>query len=210
MYFNRIKKAVLHILVIIMVLSVFEITPFTLNTYAAEKKATESNYEKWMDTCDTMLKNLKKGGFRYSNSGVKSSYRRAKSSRRVCNCALFVSWCLQEYGATNTGDTFYIRGGSIRKHFSWNSRKVKVMRVYKSPSSAKLQPGDVCCWAGVPHVNIYAGKTRNGTKLWYDGGKVSTRGNSNGSRYTKTGKKALGYLNHRKISFIIRIKNLDD
>ena len=210
MYFNRIKIAVLHILVIVMVLSVFEITPFTLNTYAAETEEAESNYDKWMDTCDTMLKNLKKKGFRYSNSGTKSTYRRAKSSGKKCNCALYVSWCLQEYGATDSGDTFYIRGGRIRKRFGWNSKKVKVMRVYRRPSSAKLQPGDVCCWAGVPHVNIYAGKSSSGKKLWYDGGKISTRGNSNGSRYTKTGKKALGYLNHRRISYIIRIKDLDD
>ena len=210
MYFNRIKKAVLHILVIIMILSVYEITPVTVNANETEKTEAESNYDRWMDTCDTMLKNLKKKGFRYSNYGTKSSYKKAKSSRRVCNCALYVSWCLQEYGATDQGDTFYIRGGGIRKRFSWNKKKVKVMRVYKRASSAKLQPGDVCCWAGVPHVNIYAGKSSSGKKLWYDGGKVATRGNHNGSRYSKTGKRALGYLNHRRISYIIRIKDLDD
>lgn len=208
MYFYRIKKAVLHILVIIMVVSAFQITPFTLTADAAGAPGTQSNYERWMDTCDTMLKNLKRGGFRYSNSGTKSSYRAAKSSRRRCNCALYVSWCLQEYGVTDIGDTFYIRGGGIRKRFSWDKSKVKVMHIYRSPSAANLQPGDVCCWAGVPHVNIYAGKSRSGERLWYDGGKVSTRGNSNGSRYTDTGRKSLGYLNHRKISYIIRIKDL--
>ena len=170
---------------------------------------TPSNYDRWMGVCDQMLRNLKKYKFRYGNHGTKGTFAQAVNSKRRTNCALYVSWCLQQYGVTQPGDRFYVKGsGKMKKNFRWDSSKVSVYRVYRRCSSTKLQPGDVVCWSGSAHANIYAGKSASGEKLWYDGGKVATRGNRNGARYTKTGKKALGYLNHRKISYIVRIKDL--
>lgn len=172
-------------------------------------KMNVKNYNRWMKTCQTMLTNMKKYKFRYSNSGIKSYYKKAVRSARKTNCANYVSWCLQEYGALKRGKTFYVSSsGKIRKNFgSWGS-KVKLIKVYKKCTSVKLQPGDVVCWKSASHVNVYAGRSKSGKRLWYDGGKVSTASNSNGSRYTNTKKRYYGYLNSRKISYIIRIKNL--
>ena len=197
------KQTAALMLAIIMAFSVFYIEP--VHTEAATV-TTQSNYDRWMDVCSTMLKNLKKYHFRYSNSGGKDTFKSAKKSSRKTNCALFVSWCLQEYGAVPKGTTFYTTGsGRIRKSNNFG-KKDKIIRVHRKCSNVKLKPGDICCWNA--HVNIYAGKSSSGKKLWYDGGKISTASNSNGSRYTHTSKHSYGYLNGRTISYIIRIKDL--
>ncbi len=168
-----------------------------------------SNLSRWMDVCGDMLSNLKKYKFHYSNSRTKHTFSAAVRKSRRANCSLYVSWCLQQYGAIKKGQTFYVLGsGSIHKNFSKWGSKVKLIRVYKRCSRAKLQPGDVVCWQGSAHSNIYAGRNSSGKRVWFDGGKVATKGNSAGSRYSHTGKRSLGYLNNRTISYIIRIKNV--
>lgn len=171
--------------------------------------STSENYKEWMDVCHTMLVNFKKHHFKYGTS-AKSSYKSAVKHKRRADCAHYVSWCLQEYGILDKGDTFYVKSsGSIRKKgFKSFGSKVKVIRMNKRCSSAHLEPGDVVCWKNPGHLNIYVGRSSSGKRLWYDGGKVSTKNNKNGSRYTKTSAKSLGYLNKRKISYVIRIKNL--
>ncbi len=191
-------------LAFVMAFGVFCIKPAQVE--AAQKTVEKDNTQEWLDTCNDMLKNLKKYKFRYSNSGAGSTFTKAKKGRRKCNCATYVSWCLQEFGAIKRGTTFYTSGsGSIRKSGHFGS-KVKVIKKYKKPKYCKLQPGDVCCWKA--HVNIYAGRSKSGKMLWYDGGKVSTASNSNGSRYTHTSAHSYGYLNGRTVSYVIRIKNL--
>lgn len=175
----------------------------------AEKKDRETNLDRWLDVCETIGDNLKKRHFIYSNSRTKSTYKAALSRRKRSNCALYVSWCLQEYGALKSGQTFYVRGsGSIRKNFrKWGS-KVKVIRVNKRCPSANLQAGDVVCWSGLAHVNVYAGKNKDGDRLWYDAGKAATYSGRSGSRYENVGAKQLSYLNSKRISYIIRIKDV--
>ena len=156
-----------------------------------------------------MGKNLKKKKFKYSNSGTRSTYKGALSSGKKSNCALYVSWCLQQYGALKKGRTFYVRSsGSLKKNFSKWGKKVKVIRVNKICSSADLQKGDVVCWAGIAHCNIYAGRNSSGDRLWYDAGKSATYSGRSGSRFENVGAKTQGYLDSKRISYIIRIKNL--
>ncbi len=206
-------RAALFTLALSLAFGMFFVEPAFVQAETAEKEEVqeeESNYDRWMDVCDTMLKNLKKYRFRYGNNGVKSTYKQGKARGRRCNCALYVSWCLQQYGAIDFGDKFYVKGsGKLWRNFRWDSDKVKVIRVYKRCSSTKLKPGDVVCWSGTAHANIYAGRSKSGKRLWYDGGKVATRGNHRGSRYSKTGKQAYGYLNRRRISYVIRIKDVN-
>lgn len=179
------------------------------SVFAAKTPQKETNLERWLNICETMGDNLHKKRFRYSNSGTRPTYKRALSSGRKSNCALYVSWCLQEYGALKKGQTFYVKGsGSIKKNFSKWGKKVRVIRVYKRCRSTKLRPGDVVCWSGTAHACIYAGRNKSGERIWYDGGKVATYGNSSGSRYKNFKVRHLGYLDGRKISYVIRIKNL--
>lgn len=203
LHFSRLIRT----LTILMAFSLLFIEPASV--LAAEKNAEQTNLERWLDVCETMGDNLHKKKFKYSNHGTRSTYKRALSSGRKSNCALYVSWCLQEYGALKKGQTFYVKGsGSIRKNFNSWGKKVKVIRVYKRCSSTKLRPGDVVCWAGTAHACIYAGRNSKGDRLWYDGGKVATYSNRSGSRYKNFGVRQLGYLNRRKISYVIRIKDL--
>lgn len=174
----------------------------------AQAHAEESdNMDRWMSVCQKMADNIEKKHFVYGNGGIKKTYSSAVRSRRRSNCALYVSWCLQEYGALKSGQTFYYTG-SIHKNFSHWSSKVKVIRVNKRASRVNLQKGDIVLWRGMRHVNIYAGKSSSGKRLWYDCGKGSTYSHHSGSRFKNIGKKSLGYLNSKRVGYIIRIKNL--
>ena len=81
-------------------------------------------------------------------------------------------------------------------------------RVNKRASRVNLKKGDVVLWNSMGHTNIYAGKNSSGERLWYDAGKSATYGHHSGSRFANIGKKTQGYLNSKKISYIIRIKGL--
>ena len=178
-------------------------------TQAAEVES--ANMARWMSICDNMASNIEKKHFVYSNSSTKKTYRAAAKKRRRSNCALYVSWCLQQYGAFKSGQTIYIRRGSshIKKNFSrWNKKKVQVIRVNKRASRVKLKKGDVVLWNSIGHTNIYAGENSSGDRLWYDAGKSATYGHHSGSRFENIGKKTQGFLNSKKISYIIRIKGL--
>ena len=179
------------------------------NSGKSSKKSENTNLNRWLKICENMGKNLKKKKFKYSNSGTRSTYKGALSSGKKSNCALYVSWCLQQYGALKKGRTFYVRSsGSLKKNFSKWGKKVKVIRVNKICSSADLQKGDVVCWAGIAHCNIYAGRNSSGDRLWYDAGKSATYSGRSGSRFENVGAKTQGYLDSKRISYIIRIKNL--
>ena len=168
------------------------------------------NLNRFYAVCTNIGKVMAAKHFTYSNGGVAKSFKTALAKgKRHCNCARYVNWCLQEYGAISRGKTFYaVDGGGIHKSFKHWGNKVKIIRVYKSPKRAHLKEGDVCFWDGVPHLCIYAGKNAKGKTMWFDGGKVATRSNSEGSRYKKYGRRHLGYLDHRTVSYVIRIKDL--
>lgn len=174
-----------------------------------KQKRSDENLTRWMDTCEKVGKNLRKKKFRYGNRGTRSTYSSALSNGKRSNCALYVSWCLQEYGALKKGRTFYVRrSGSIKKNFKRWGRKVKVIRVNSDCSSANLQKGDVVCWSGIGHCNIYAGTNSSGDRLWFDAGKSATYSGRSGSRYENVGAKTQSYLDSRHISYIVRIKGI--
>lgn len=195
-----------------------KITVDAANTGSATQRAAAYQKERlrrarvsrWYAVCTNVGRIMAKKNFRYSNGGVSKSFRTAlKKGKKRCNCARYVSWCLQEYGAISRKKTFYANeGGGINKSFKSWGKKVSVHRVYRSPARAGLKEGDICFWDGVPHVCIYAGRSASGRTLWFDGGKVATRSNSEGSTYSKYGRRHLGYLDGRTISYIVRIRDL--
>ena len=152
--------------------------------------ADSAKMARWMSICSSMADNIEKKHFVYSNGGTARTYNSAVKRSRRSNCALYVSWCLQKYGALGSGQTFYIRRGSssIRKNFGhWKKKKVQVIRVNKRASRVNLKKGE---------------------RLWFDAGKAATYGHHSGSRFNNIGKKTQGYLNSKTVSYIIRIKGL--
>lgn len=166
-------------------------------------ESNASRADNWISTCIEVGRRLDSKNFRYGNSSTKKNYNKALSTNRRSNCALFVSWCLQEHDILKKNQVFYVRkNGSIKKNFSsW--RNASVLRVYNKRNKVRLQEGDIVCWKGIAHVNVYAGNN-----MWIDGGKVSTYRNKTGSKYHNARKeKKLNYLNKKTISYIIRIKS---
>ena len=171
-----------------------------------EEELDAQKLQEWYDVCTEVGKILKKKGFRYSNGGTKKTLAKAIKKGKKCNCALYVSWCLQEYGAIKEGKCFYVKkSGKLSKSLGSG---VKVIRYYKKAKKINLKPGDVVCFT-TPHACIYAGKNSKGKRLWFDQGKVATRGNRNGAKYKSYGMRTENYLNNRKVSYVIRIKDFN-
>ena len=217
---HHIKKDILHGILVIMLtvgflcpVSAFAAkNPVHTAASTAGKKSSGTNspgLSAWLKVCRTMGINLNKKGFRYSYSVPADSYKEALAGKRKTNCAKYVSWCLQEYGALEKGQTFYVRGGKIKKGFKeFDSTKVSVIKVYRECFAADLKPGDVVCWAGKPHTCIYAGRNSSGRRTWFDAGRQNTYGKHKGSRFKKITASPSRHLERRTVGYIIRIKGL--
>lgn len=171
-------------------------------------------YEDWKHSLDRVAENLDKGGFRYSVNGGKGSYRRSKETRRVTNCALYVSWALQDAGIIKKGQVFWIdKGGAIRgkrKTCITKNSKLKVLHPHKKAKHAGLKKGDICGWDSHIHTAVYAGRDSKGRTLWYSAGRDGGV-KKNGKWYFKAGKtkaKVRAARYDGKIATVIRIRNL--
>lgn len=171
-------------------------------------------YEDWKHSLDRVAENLDKNGFRYSVNGGKGSYRRSKETRRVTNCALYVSWALQDAGIIKKGQVFWIdKGGAIRgkrKSCITKNSKLKVLHPHKKAKHAGLKKGDICGWDSHIHTAVYAGRDAKGRTLWYSAGRDGGV-KKNGKWYFKAGKtkaKVRAARYDGKIATVIRIRNL--
>lgn len=171
-------------------------------------------YEDWKHSLDRVAENLDKDGFRYSVNGGKGTYRRSKETRRVTNCALYVSWALQDAGIIKKGQVFWIdKGGAIRgkrKTCITKNSKLKVLHPHKKAKHAGLKKGDICGWDSHIHTAVYAGRDSKGRTLWYSAGRDGGV-KKNGKWYFKAGKtkaKVRAARYDGKIATVIRIRNL--
>lgn len=171
-------------------------------------------YEEWKHSLDRVAENLDKDGFRYSVNGGKGTYRRSKETRRVTNCALYVSWALQDAGIIKKGQVFWIdKGGAIRgkrKTCITKNSKLKVLHPHKKAKHAGLKKGDICGWDSHIHTAVYAGRDSKGRTLWYSAGRDGGV-KKNGKWYFKAGKtkaKVRAARYDGKIATVIRIRNL--
>ena len=111
------------------------------------------------------------GNWRYSNSGLKGNFTDARKSRHATNCALAISWCMQEFGTLKKNQNLYADwDGNIHCSSAVRKRIEKYYDVInvggkRNANGVNLKPGDICVWN--IHVNVYAGK-ENGKKVWYD------------------------------------------
>lgn len=171
-------------------------------------------YEDWKHSLDRVAENLEKDGFHYSVNGGKGSYRKSKEKRRVTNCAIYVSWALQDAGIIKKGQVFWIdKGGAIRgkrKTCITKNNKLKILHPHKKAKHAGLKKGDICGWDSHIHTAVYAGRDAKGRTLWYSAGRDGGV-KKNGKWYFKAGKTKAKVRTARydgKIATVIRIRNL--
>lgn len=181
---------------------------------AATSSPSAYTYEDWKHSLDRVAENLEKDGFHYSVNGGKGSYRKSKESRRVTNCAIYVSWALQDAGIIKKGQVFWIdKGGAIRgkrKTCITKNNKLKILHPHKKAKHAGLKKGDICGWDSHIHTAVYAGRDAKGRTLWYAAGRDGGV-KKNGKWYFKAGKtkaKVRAARYDGKIATVIRIRNL--
>lgn len=181
---------------------------------AATSSPSAYTYEDWKHSLDRVAENLEKDGFHYSVNGGKGSYRKSKETRRVTNCAIYVSWALQDAGIIKKGQVFWIdKGGAIRgkrKTCITKNNKLKILHPHKKAKRAGLKKGDICGWDSHIHTAVYAGRDAKGRTLWYSAGRDGGV-KKNGKWYFKAGKtkaKVRAARYDRKIATVIRIRNL--
>lgn len=186
-------------------------------TFPAEATTSSPSaytYEDWKHSLDRVAENLEKDGFHYSVNGGKGSYRKSKEKRRVTNCAIYVSWALQDAGIIKKGQVFWIdKGGAIRgkrKTCITKNNKLKILHPHKKAKHAGLKKGDICGWDSHIHTAVYAGRDAKGRTLWYSAGRDGGV-KKNGKWYFKAGKtkaKVRAARYDGKIATVIRIRNL--
>lgn len=181
---------------------------------AATSSPSAYTYEDWKHSLDRVAENLEKDGFHYSVNGGKGSYRKSKETRRVTNCAIYVSWALQDAGIIKKGQAFWIdKGGAIRgkrKTCITKNNKLKILHPHKKAKHAGLKKGDICGWDSHIHTAVYAGRDAKGRTLWYSAGRDGGV-KKNGKWYFKVGKtkaKVRAARYDGKIATVIRIRNL--
>lgn len=181
---------------------------------AATSSPSAYTYEDWKHSLDRVAENLEKDGFHYSVNGGKGSYRKSKEKRRVTNCAIYVSWALQDAGIIKKGQVFWIdKGGAIRgkrKTCITKNNKLKILHPHKKAKHAGLKKGDICGWDSHIHTAVYAGRDAKGRTLWYSAGRDGGV-KRNGKWYFKAGKtkaKVRAARYDGKIATVIRIRNL--
>lgn len=181
---------------------------------AATSSPSAYTYEDWKHSLDRVAENLEKDGFHYSVNGGKGSYRKSKEKRRVTNCAIYVSWALQDAGIIKKGQVFWIdKGGAIRgkrKTCITKNNKLKILHPHKKAKHAGLKKGDICGWDSHIHTAVYAGRDAKGRTLWYSAGRDGGV-KKNGKWYFKAGKtkaKVRAARYDGKIATVIRIRDL--
>ncbi|MBQ6582516.1 MAG: SH3 domain-containing protein, partial [Mogibacterium sp.] len=166
------------------------LTKAELDSLAAAKKAAEAKKyalpkvnstqqkraQAFLNECDKLGKLIVKNKFIYSNSGVQRNYAAAvKCTVKKTNCALYVSWALQNYGILPKDKTIWLnnRINGNGTDYIKASKKVAICYPNRKTKDLDLLPGDICGFQVTPlskHTMVYAGKDAKGRRLWYSAG----------------------------------------
>lgn len=137
---------------------------------AVHTSTAKTTAQKLVAKLEEMETEMRKLGFRYSNTGsnLASTWADAKK-KKYTNCATYVSWALQEIGVLSAGDLFYCKNrkvnnqrGAAADHLK---AKATITTVNAVPKSAGLQIGDICGYT--THTQVFAGWDSSGAPLWY-------------------------------------------
>lgn len=163
-------------------------------------KKDEGTAQKFLNELESMEVDMRKLGFKYSNTGSKlgSTWADAKK-KKYTNCATYTSWALQEIGVLAKGDLFYCKNHKVnnqRGNAVTNLKKhASISYPNKAPKSCGLKPGDICGYT--THTQTFAGWDKNGNPLWYTMG---------GSDIGKNLPRVRSDYSNRKIEVLIRLK----
>ena len=156
------------------------------------------------EVAETMIKN----NFTYSQSGLKYTLAAAVKSDHRTDCARYVSYAMQALNLLPSAQTIWlndkVNGTKKGVAYIYNSGKFTVSHPNKLPKYCNLKPGDIVGFHyyvdGVEgqHTQVLA-EIKNGTYLWYSGGKSDVNGKSYGAKEKPT------YMN-RPVTTLIRIK----
>lgn len=193
----------------------------TLNS----SETTSVNAKLLLDDLERMskiVKNSKKGSWYYLYKGYSKTFDEAiKNNNKHTVCSLLVTWSLKNIGILSYKQQVYQspkNGYKLKfKHGGKESIEKYATIIALSPQkTAKqlekegnpLKPGDIVCFGGIEHMNVYVGKNSNGDALWYDAGRGSDGYWKNGTFYFKSfgPVKINHYYNNIKIRDIIRLK----
>ena len=129
-----------------------------------------TNAEKFLESLERLEQEMRKGGFKYSNSGsnLGSTWSDAKA-KKYTNCATYTSWALQEAGLLPKGDLFYCKNKKVntqRGNAGTNLKKVATITYpNKAPKACNLKAGDICGYT--THTQTFAGWDADGNPKWY-------------------------------------------
>lgn len=150
------------------------------------------------------------GDWVYSNSNLKNTFEEARKKARKTNCAMYVAWCMQEFGTLKKGQYFYSNwDGKLTCSSTVRERLEKYYDIYRVGDDFEqkdIKPGDICLWKG--HTNVYAGKDSKGTRLWYDLGHNQTSDNKAESGPFVRGIR-VGNMGWTELTTVLRLKDQD-
>lgn len=123
----------------------------------------------------SMVQYMNKHHYGYVGSASKMA-KTWEGSKKVkkANCAMFISYALQELGYIKKGEYFYIKGLLI--HCKGGLTKKKLAKYFdirhplKKPKDANLKRGDICGYANPPHTQDFYAFNRHGDPTWFSWG----------------------------------------
>ena len=126
-------------------------------------------------------------------------------------CVGYVNLALQRAGLLPTGKYVHLSNGKLAgTAVSYIKAHKEIFTIISAKASPqvlgdRLHVGDICLYT-VPHIQVYAGKNKNGTPLWYSLER-SSGGIGKPAKLTLAG--IFSYYSKRKIEYIIRLKFSD-
>ena len=173
--------------------------------YIGVKYVSKTPGEKLCKTCDVLVRDMNKRGFKYKMEYKKCgmSYAQAKKTERS-SCATYVSYALQKMKVLEPGQIFWISGNSVECRGDGCKanieKKFKRTHPHKAPKDCNLQKGDIVGYDPY-HTQVFAGwgKDKKGKKVptWYSWGPTDVRDKE---------PKIKSSYNTRKIYTILRLK----
>ena len=162
---------------------------------------------KWTSTLVALGKEMRSKKTKYN---WKSPVNEANTIRQS-TCVGYVSLALQRVGLLPTGKYVHLSNGKLSgTAVSYIKAHKEIFTIISAKASPqvlgdRLHVGDICLYT-VPHIQVYAGKNKNGTPLWYSLER-SSGGIGKPAKLTLAG--VLSYYSKRKIEYIIRLKFSD-
>lgn len=95
------------------------------------------------------------------------------------NCALYVSWTLQEMGLLPEGKTFWFNDKGHGSGYDHIKKDREHFRIYHPDcpiaEASMLEPGDICGMkinGYAAHTAVFAGRDPEGNMVWYSAGRT--------------------------------------